>query len=117
MKQNKNFIQSVEKELIKRRNELAKDISSDKSGNSNSSGRMVMDSGDEVTTLSEETLQDSLKNAEFVELNSISLALERVKTGDYGICADCAELISQKRLQHYPYAIRCIVCQETLEAK
>lgn len=42
----------------------------------------------------------------------ISEALERIENHTYGLCADCGEQISEKRLAALPWAKYCISCQE-----
>lgn len=76
----------------------------------------VQDSGDEALSLSMEELQNSLQQTELNELNLIDSALHRIETGEYGLCIDCSEPISTKRLLSFPYAARCIVCQEAFES-
>ena len=63
-----------------------------------------------------EKLQSSLQKTEIEELKLIEDSLDRIKRGEYGICIDCNEPISERRLENYPYAARCIVCQEILES-
>lgn len=43
---------------------------------------------------------------------AIRAALQRITDGTYGLCVDCDEPISPKRLQAVPQAARCIGCQE-----
>ena len=45
-------------------------------------------------------------------LKQVSEALERVEEGTYGICADCNQPISAKRLEVMPWAKYCVPCQE-----
>ena len=45
----------------------------------------------------------------------IDEALERVENGTYGICAECDEPISEKRLRAIPWAKYCINCQDQLD--
>ena len=45
------------------------------------------------------------------EMLQVEAALERIKSGDYGICEDCGMEIGIKRLEAYPTAARCIECQ------
>ena len=47
----------------------------------------------------------------------IELALERLGTGGYGICEDCGEPISPKRLEAAPWARLCVFCQQALETE
>ncbi len=75
----------------------------------------VQDSGDEALSLTMESLQNSLQQTELDELKLIDGALVRIERGEYGACIDCGEPISERRLENFPYAARCIVCQEALE--
>lgn len=77
----------------------------------------VQDSGDEALSLSMEKLQTSLEKNEIDELKLIDDALKRIEKSDYGICIDCSQPISSIRLETFPYAARCIICQEALEEK
>jgi len=113
MKQRKAFFDKVKKQLLDRQVELTKGIESH--AQEELTDKQVMDSGDEALSLSMEKLQSSLEKTEIDELRLIDKALERLKTGEYGVCIDCGEMIAQKRLEYYPYAARCIVCQEAFE--
>ena len=48
-------------------------------------------------------------------LRDIDAAFQRIKDGQYGICTDCGNEIGFARLQAYPTAKRCIICQEQRE--
>jgi DnaK suppressor protein len=39
-------------------------------------------------------------------------AMERIEHSSYGVCLECEEPISPKRLKAIPWAERCIICQE-----
>jgi DnaK suppressor protein len=43
-------------------------------------------------------------------------ALNRLAEGTYGVCVDCEEAISSRRLAAVPWAARCLSCQESVEA-
>jgi DnaK suppressor protein len=75
----------------------------------------VQDPGDQAQSVSQETLQLSLQDAELHEYNMIGQALKMIEDGTYGSCIDCGQPISEKRLKSYPNATRCILCQEVLE--
>ena len=49
------------------------------------------------------------------QLRNIERALQRISTGDFGICSVCEDPIGLKRLQAVPWAINCIACQEQSE--
>ena len=48
-------------------------------------------------------------------LRSVTAALLRIKDGSYGLCLNCEELISPKRLQALPWAAYCVPCQEAVD--
>lgn len=45
-------------------------------------------------------------------VQGIEIALQRLKTGTYGRCADCGREIPSARLRALPFAERCRSCQE-----
>ena len=49
------------------------------------------------------------------QLRKVELALKRISTGEFGICAVCEGPIGLKRLQAIPWANNCIECQEQSE--
>ena len=46
-------------------------------------------------------------------LRQIGAALKRIQGGEFGICLDCEEPISPKRLAALPSAAYCLHCQES----
>jgi DnaK suppressor protein len=42
-------------------------------------------------------------------------ALERMRTGEYGLCVDCGQEISLARLQAVPWTLRCAVDQDLVD--
>jgi len=50
-------------------------------------------------------------------LMQIGAALKRIADGEYGICLDCEESISPKRLAAVPWAAYCLHCQEMHDAE
>jgi DnaK suppressor protein len=70
----------------------------------------------------DESLADALADFNMERLNrhiqglrDIEAALQRIKSGEYGVCIECGDDIGFTRLQAYPTAKRCIVCQEKRE--
>ena len=47
-------------------------------------------------------------------LREVSAALHRIDQDHYGICAECEEPISPKRLDAVPWARYCVTCQEAV---
>jgi tRNA(adenine34) deaminase len=107
------FLDQMKERLLTKRMELT-DMLTESSNDAVSDGQ-VQDSGDEALSLTMEKLKSSLEQSEIDELKLIEDALKRIEKGAFGYCVECEEKISAKRLEHFPYAARCIVCQEKLE--
>ena len=50
-------------------------------------------------------------------LAQIREALKRIDAGEFGICLECEEPISAKRLTAVPWAAYCLHCQELQDAR
>jgi DnaK suppressor protein len=77
----------------------------------------VQDPGDQALASTMEALSSSLQDTKVAEYHRIVKALAMIDSGQYGVCVDCHEPISEKRLKSYPDATRCIACQEIYEEK
>jgi DnaK suppressor protein len=53
-----------------------------------------------------------MNSLDYVQLRLIEEALDRIRSGDYGICLACEEAIPAKRLHALPFAKYCVPCQE-----
>ena len=62
--------------------------------------------------LEDNEVVDALGNEARIELRKISAALQRLDSGDYGICVECGLPIKEGRLKVHPYANECIDCAE-----
>ena len=70
------------------------------------------DSIDEAFEEIANTVGSELVEATSRELLYVETALEKIFSGNYGVCEGCGKKISATRLLAIPYAIRCVVCQE-----
>lgn len=73
---------------------------------------------DEMDLASSEYLQSftfRLRGREKVFLDKIEKALRKIEEGSFGICEDCGEEISVKRLEARPETTLCIRCKEDQE--
>ena len=73
------------------------------------------DSGDESMASAMADFNITIADRQVHGVQDIEAALQRVKDGEYGTCIDCGDDILFTRLQAYPTAKRCIVCQEKRE--
>lgn len=65
----------------------------------------------------EEFISLRLNGLEYFQLKQVEEALDRMQSGDYGICLACEEPIPPKRLNALPWARYCVPCQERLADK
>ena len=52
-----------------------------------------------------------------LKLQQIKAALQRIESGEFGICSRCGEDIDSRRLEFDPTAPMCIACAQILEKK
>lgn len=57
-----------------------------------------------------------LNSLDYGQLRLIEEALDRLDSGDYGVCLNCEETIPAKRLAAVPWARYCVRCQESAGA-
>jgi len=57
-----------------------------------------------------------IRDRKSILINKIRLSLEDIETGEYGICEDCGEDISIKRLKARPVTSYCIGCKSKRES-
>ncbi len=71
---------------------------------------------DQAQFSNEESVSLHLNILDYTQLRLIEEALDRLDSGDYGICLSCEEPIPPKRLRAVSWARYCVRCQETLGA-
>jgi DnaK suppressor protein len=82
---------------------------------------MVLDPSDlpdEMDLAASEYLQSfefRLRGREKVHLSKLDLALKKIDDGSFGVCSECGEPISKKRLEARPETQLCIKCKEDQE--
>src|ERR1022692_1289061 len=55
-----------------------------------------------------------LNSLDYVQLRLVEEALDRIQSGDFGVCLACEQPIPSKRLQALPWARYCVPCQEAI---
>ena len=73
------------------------------------------DQMDEIQYATERDLAIRNVDRESTLLRQVKAALRRIHNGTFGMCVDCEEIISPKRITAVPWATRCIQCQETAD--
>lgn len=72
----------------------------------------VPDSIDEWVFANDRDLALAMLDRNTVLLRQVVRALDRVARGTYGVCQECEEPISKRRLDALPWAAFCLRCQE-----
>lgn len=113
MSHTKKNLEALKKELQTRKKELEEKLA--ELNSEKITDDQTQDPGDQALTSTMELLRSSFQDAEAQEYKRIVLALQKIDDGTYGICVDCENPISEKRLKMFPNAARCLVCQEAYE--
>lgn len=69
---------------------------------------------DQAPLLHDQAVALHCRSQELRKLKKIGAALERLQTGEFGICQRCEEPIPRRRLLAIPWADHCVPCQERL---
>ena len=77
----------------------------------------VADIADDAVQSYDRQLMMGLGEKEFEKLRLVEEAIEKLDEGQYGICLECEELISEERLTVIPFASHCVDCLEIIEKK
>lgn len=75
------------------------------------------DEGDPATISHDRDVLYNLHEGAFMRLQSIRAAIESIDHGRYGVCVQCDEQISDRRLEALPWTTLCIRCQEGSETQ
>ena len=72
---------------------------------------------DQATLNHDRNITLLLLEKNYIKIDGLKDALERIREGTYGICEGCRERISKKRLKAIPVARFCISCQREKEKR
>jgi DnaK suppressor protein len=114
---------TLKKTLMEERGRLADDLAeleqsghealSDMSGENNYRDHMA----DQGTATFSKELDMSLEENVRDLLRQVDTALERLESGEYGVCSMCGKPIGAERLEAMPAADLCITCKAAEESR
>jgi len=78
-------------------------------------GRVADD--DQAQISHDEFVSLRMNGLDYRQLRMVEEALDRLESGDYGICLACDEPIAERRLEALPWARYCVKCQEEVGAE
>jgi RNA polymerase-binding protein DksA len=106
----KNYLISKQEELSHRLEQLKQQASRE-------DNPIPADFEEQAVEREGEDVLEEVKRLAIAELNEIKIALERLKAGTYGVCAECGDDIPVARLKVIPMAKYCTDCQSDLDEK
>jgi RNA polymerase-binding protein DksA len=104
-----NWPEGLKADLEKKRDELSARLGRIKD---NVRRSLDADSEERARELADSEVVDALGNEAREEIRKITAALDRMASGEYGICTRCGTTIAVDRLAAHPYAEECIDCAE-----
>jgi DnaK suppressor protein len=105
------------KMLEKKADEVRRSMSAQKAAQVVSRLDVPSDEGDLSQQHHEEWIFLNRNTIDIKLLREIADALQRIEHGTYGVCLECDEPISAKRLEAVPWARYCVTCQEQIAAR
>jgi DnaK suppressor protein len=69
---------------------------------------------DQAQVSHDEFVSLQLNSLDYLQLRLVEEALDRLNSGDYGVCLTCDLPIPPKRLEALPWARYCVQCQEEI---
>ena len=111
----KDSILKMQDLLVKRRDALRKALAGDLSLLKTLREQAGGDVVDAALDAAQGEISSQLAEVESRELANIEVALERIRSGTFGICESCGNKIPMARLNALPYATSCIECQRAAE--
>ena len=116
-----DFTTRASTRLERRRTELEQEIRAKLAAARELTGSEVIDQLIEGGDYASADLIAALDIAEvqrdIAELREVNAARKRSADGQYGVCIECGEDIPPARLEAYPTAMRCTVCQSAIETR
>ena len=112
----KEQLQSYRKRLLDRRNLIAEDLRMATVQLINDQD-VYTDTSDQAAADTDKNLILQMKNRDRNTLWQIDEALKRLEDGVFGECERCGELISNGRIEAFPFTTLCIDCKGELESE
>jgi len=103
------------KELLTKRLDELLDTANKTVTDMTDQGQNFPDPTDRATMESDRNFELRIRDRERRLISKVKEALERIEQGTFGICEECGEEISEKRLNARPVTTLCIDCKKKQE--
>ena len=111
----KKQLEAYKKRLLEKKKSLAEMYIKNKTYGRLTEDEGTQDLADKASNAYTKEFLYSLSNSDRNILQLVDEALERLKSGAFGVCVECGEKMLPKRLEAVPWARHCISCQEREE--
>jgi DnaK suppressor protein len=101
--------------LEDKKSTLSAEIAKTRSAEEETTEESTQDIADKAVSSYTREFLYSLTDGERTTLLQIDDALTRIDDGAYGLCLNCGQLMTEKRLNAVPWAPYCLDCQELSE--
>jgi DnaK suppressor protein len=109
---NKRQREKYRKQLLAKREELLQRVKAARTSEKEENGKEAPDLGDRALSTVIRDLSYQLSAGERDIVRRVDLALDRIESGEYGVCVECNKKVQLGRLDAVPWARHCIDCQE-----
>jgi DnaK suppressor protein len=110
----KNNLAIIKKTLISRRKTLLSGI---RKVMPETLDRRKGDDIDLAESAYEQEMAYMMKSRDAEELKVLNEAIEKIESGEYGVCEDCGKMVGEKRLEAMPFVKFCVECQSKMEQR
>lgn len=114
---NKEKVEFYRKRLLKMRENILNKAKKLKEDSYNLGTDGIQDMADAASNTYNADILMSISDNDLTILKDIDNSLDKLSKGSYGICEECEEKISEKRLEANPVARYCITCKRQMEEK
>jgi len=101
--------------LDQKKNGLSNELAKTRDAEEETTEESTQDIADKAVSSYTREFLYSLSDSDRGTLMQIDQALDRIDEGNYGFCQNCAQPMSEKRLNAVPWAPHCVDCQELAE--
>ncbi|MHB8109499.1 MAG: TraR/DksA family transcriptional regulator [Syntrophorhabdaceae bacterium] len=114
---NKETVEVYRKRLLKMRENILNKAKKLKEDSYNLGTDGIQDMADAASNTYNADILMSISDNDLTLLKDIDNCLDKLNKETYGVCEECEEKISEKRLEANPVARYCITCKRQMEEK
>ena len=114
-KMTKKEMEKYRRLLEQKKNGLSNELAKTRDAEEETTEESTQDIADKAVSSYTREFLYSLSDSDRNTVLQIDQALVRIQEGNYGLCQNCGQLMSDKRLNAVPWAPHCVDCQELAE--